>query len=165
MQITVNGRVHDLSVAPSSTLLELLRDQLALTGTKLVCDRGECGACTVLLDGTTVYSCLTLAAGCDGAAVTTVEGLAASGAQGAAQGTLAPLQKAFIAHDAAQCGFCTPGQLVAAHALLAQNSRPTDDQILEAMSGNLCRCGTYPKILTAIRAVANGKYAVDTSAS
>jgi xanthine dehydrogenase YagT iron-sulfur-binding subunit len=161
MQITVNGRLHDVNVAPSSTLLELLRDQLALTGTKLVCDRGECGACTVLLDGATVYSCLTLAAGCDGAAVTTVEGLAASGAQGA----LAPLQKAFIAHDAAQCGFCTPGQLVAAHALLAQTPSPTDDQILDAMSGNLCRCGTYPKILTAIRTVANGEFAVDTNAA
>ena len=159
MQITVNGRVHDLSVAPSSTLLELLRDQLALTGTKLVCDRGECGACTVLLDGATVYSCLTLAAGCDGATITTVEGLAAAGAQGA----LAPLQKAFVAHDAAQCGFCTPGQLIAAHALLAQTPSPTDDQILEAMSGNLCRCGTYPNILTAIRAVANGEYATDVS--
>ena len=159
MQITVNGRVHDLSVAPSSTLLELLRDQLALTGTKLVCDRGECGACTVLLDGATVYSCLTLAAGCDGATITTVEGLAAAGAQG----VLAPLQKAFVAHDAAQCGFCTPGQLIAAHALLVQTPSPTDDQILEAMSGNLCRCGTYPKILTAIRAVANGEYAADVS--
>jgi xanthine dehydrogenase YagT iron-sulfur-binding subunit len=164
MQITVNGRLHDLNVAPSSTLLELLRDQLALTGTKLVCDRGECGACTVLLDGATVYSCLTLAAGCDGAAVTTVEGLAATGAQGAQ----APLQKAFIAHDAAQCGFCTPGQLVAAHALLAQIPSPSDEQILDAMSGNLCRCGTYPKILTAIRAVANGEFATppaDTRAS
>ena len=158
MQITVNGRLHDLNVAPSSTLLELLRDQLALTGTKLVCDRGECGACTVVLDSATVYSCLTLAAGCDGSAVTTVEGLAATTPNGAAQGALAPLQKAFIAHDAAQCGFCTPGQLVAAHALLVQIPSPTNDQILEAMSGNLCRCGTYPKILTAIRAVANGEF-------
>ena len=154
MRITVNGRLHDLTAAPSSTLLELLRDHLALTGTKLVCDRGECGACTVLLDGETVYSCLTLAAACNGSSVTTVEGLAAPGAQGA----LAPLQKAFIAHDAAQCGFCTPGQLVAAHALLAHTPHPTDGEILDAMSGNLCRCGTYPKILTAIRAVANGEF-------
>ena len=161
MRITVNGHLHDLTVAPSSTLLELLRDQLTLTGTKLVCDRGECGACTVLVDGATVYSCLTLAAGCDGAAVATVEGLAAVGAQGA----LAPLQKAFIAHDAAQCGFCTPGQLIAAHALLVQNPTPTDDDILHAMSGNLCRCGTYPKIVTAIRAVANGEFSNPSTGS
>lgn len=165
MRITVNGRPHELGVAPASTLLELLRDQLALTGTKLVCDRGECGACTVVLNGAIVYSCLTLAAGCDDATVTTVEGLAAAGTQRADQGTLAPLQKAFIAYDAAQCGFCTPGQLIAAHALLAQTPSPSDDQILEAMSGNLCRCGTYPNIRTAIRAVASGEFAVDTSAS
>jgi aerobic-type carbon monoxide dehydrogenase small subunit (CoxS/CutS family) len=155
MQLTVNGRLHELNVAPSTTLLEVLRDPLSLTGTKLVCDRGECGACTVLLDGATVYACLTLAVACDGASITTVEGLAAAGAQGA----LAPLQRAFVAHDAAQCGFCTPGQLVAAHALLAQRPSPTDAEILEGMSGNLCRCGTYPKILTAIRAVANGEFA------
>ncbi len=162
MRITVNGRLHELNIAPSSTtLLELLRDGLALTGTKLVCDRGECGACTVLLDGAMAYSCLTLAAACDGSDVTTVEGLAETGAQGA----LAPLQRAFIAHDAAQCGFCTPGQLIAAHALLAQNPSPTDAQILEGMSGNLCRCGTYPKILSAIRAVANGEFPADTNAA
>lgn len=150
MHLTVNGRGHDLDPAPSLTLLELLRDRLALTGTKLVCDRGECGACTVQLDGDIVYSCLTLAAACDGATVLTVEGLAAENGR-----VLSPLQEAFIAHDAAQCGFCTPGQLVAAHTLLAHNPSPTDDEIRAAMSGNLCRCGTYPKILAAIRAVAN----------
>lgn len=156
MRLTVNGRDHEFQAPGEVTLLEILRDRLELTGTKLVCDRGECGACTVLLDGETVYACLTLAAACDGARVETVEGLAAPGAAGA----LASLQRAFIAHDAAQCGFCTPGQLVAAHALLERNPRPTDDEIREAMSGNLCRCGTYPKILSAIRAVAAGEYAM-----
>jgi xanthine dehydrogenase YagT iron-sulfur-binding subunit len=151
MRLTVNGRVHELDPAPALTLLELLRDRLALTGTKLVCDRGECGACTVQLDGEIVYSCLTLAAACDGARVTTVEGLAAGGADA----TLSQLQRAFIEKDAAQCGFCTPGQLVAAHTLLAHNPHPTDDEIRAGMSGNLCRCGTYPKILAAIRAVAD----------
>jgi xanthine dehydrogenase YagT iron-sulfur-binding subunit len=156
MRLTVNGRVHDLSPAPAVTLLELLRDRLSLTGTKLVCDRGECGACTVQLDGEIVYSCLTLAEACDGSTVLTVEGLAPGGRDA----TLAPLQRAFIAKDAAQCGFCTPGQLIAAHTLLSNNPAPTDDQIRSAMSGNLCRCGTYPKILAAIRAVADGEFAL-----
>ena len=152
MHLTVNGRAHDLDPTPAVTLLELLRDRLSLTGTKLVCDRGECGACTVQLDGEIVYSCLTLAAACEGASVLTVEGLASGGADS----SLSPLQQAFIAKDAAQCGFCTPGQLVAATALLAHNPHPTDDEIRAGMSGNLCRCGTYPKILAAIRAVADG---------
>jgi xanthine dehydrogenase YagT iron-sulfur-binding subunit len=156
MRLTVNGRVHTLDPAPALTLLELLRDRLSLTGTKLVCDRGECGACTVELDGEIVYSCLTLAEACDGADVVTVEGLASGGGEPA----LSPLQRAFIAKDAAQCGFCTPGQLVAAHYLLAHNAHPTDDEIRAAMNGNLCRCGTYPKILDAIRAVANGEFAM-----
>ena len=151
MRLVVNGRVHELDAAPTASLLELLRDRLALTGTKVACSRGECGVCTVLLDGEQVYACLTLAHACDGAAVTTVEGLASPG-------SLSPLQRAFIAHDAAQCGFCTPGQLIAAHALLAHLPHPADDEIREAMSGNLCRCGTYPRILSAIRAVAEGKF-------
>jgi xanthine dehydrogenase YagT iron-sulfur-binding subunit len=154
MRITVNGRVHDLDPVPAVTLLELLRDRLSLTGTKLVCDRGECGACTVQLDGEIVYSCLTLAEACDGTTVLTVEGLASRGANSA----LSPLQRAFIAKDAAQCGFCTPGQLVAATTLLAKTPHPTDDEIRAGMSGNLCRCGTYPKILEAIRAVASGEF-------
>jgi xanthine dehydrogenase YagT iron-sulfur-binding subunit len=160
MRLTVNGRVHDLDPAPALTLLELLRDRLSLTGTKLVCDRGECGACTVQLDGEIVYSCLTLAAACEGAEVLTVEGLATGGAEPA----LSSLQRAFIAKDAAQCGFCTPGQLVAANALLTRNTHPTDDEIRAGMSGNLCRCGTYPKILDAIRAVANGEFEVKPEA-
>ncbi|MGH7654752.1 MAG: (2Fe-2S)-binding protein [Gemmatimonadaceae bacterium] len=152
MHLTVNDRAHDLDPAPAVTLLELLRDRLSLSGTKLVCDRGECGACTVQLDGEIVYSCLTLAAACDGASVVTVEGLASRGADS----SLSALQQAFIAKDAAQCGFCTPGQLIAATTLLAHNPHPTDDEIRAGMSGNLCRCGTYPKILAAIRAVADG---------
>ena len=154
MLLTVNGRARQIDAAPNVTLLELLRDGLSLTGTKLVCDRGECGACTVQLDGEIVYSCLTLAAACEGANVLTVEGLAPGDAS-----ALAPLQRAFIAKDAAQCGFCTPGQLIAAHALLERTPNPTDDEIRAGMSGNLCRCGTYPKILAAIRAVADGEFA------
>jgi aerobic-type carbon monoxide dehydrogenase small subunit (CoxS/CutS family) len=154
MEITVNGTPHHLDVAGSETLLGVLRDRLSLTGTKLSCGRGECGACTVLLqrDGDarrTVYSCLTLAATCDGASVTTIEGLA--GLAGPANGALHPLQEAFVAHDAVQCGFCTPGQLIAAAALLAENPSPTERDISVAMSGNLCRCGTYPKIVRAIQ--------------
>jgi len=151
MRLTVNGRAHDLHPRDDESLLELLRDRLALTGTKLTCDRGECGACTVQLDGAVVYSCLTLAAACDGSAVRTVEGLAPPGA-------LSALQQAFIAHDAAQCGYCTPGQLVTAQALLDRTPHPTDDEIVAAMSGNLCRCGTYPKIVQAIRAAAEASH-------
>jgi xanthine dehydrogenase YagT iron-sulfur-binding subunit len=157
MRFTVNGRSHDINPPVTATLLEALREQISLTGTKLVCDRGECGACTVLLDGELVYSCLTLAVACEGTEVTTVEGLATPGHPP----VLSSLQRAFIAHDAAQCGFCTPGQLVAAHALLARNKHPSDDDIRASMSGNLCRCGTYPKIASAIRAVANGQFAPD----
>lgn len=159
MRLTVNGRVHDVAAPLPLSLLELLRERFALTGTKYVCGHGECGACTVQLDGELVYSCLTLAEACDGASVLTVEGLAAhGGSSGSGAPALAPLQRAFVAKDAAQCGYCTPGQLLAAHALLTRNPRPTDDEIRDAMSGNLCRCGTYPKILEAIRAVADGEF-------
>jgi aerobic-type carbon monoxide dehydrogenase small subunit (CoxS/CutS family) len=154
MRFSVNGRQHEINPPGTATLLEVLRDQLALTGTKLVCDRGECGACTVVLDGELAYSCLTLAAACEDAAITTVEGLA----ERTQPATLTALQRAFIAHDAAQCGFCTPGQLMAAHMLLSANPHPTDDEIRHGMSGNLCRCGTYPKIASAIRAVADGQF-------
>ncbi len=143
MQLTVNGEQHELSVAGHDTLLTALRGHLQLTGTKLGCARGECGACSVLIDGHLAYACLTLAAACGDRRITTVEGLAPPG-------TLHPLQRAFIDADALQCGFCTPGQLVAAAALLAEVPDPSEDDIVAAMSGNLCRCGTYPKIRRAV---------------
>lgn len=148
MQIIVNGTTHDLDVAGHETLLSVLRDRLSLTGTKLSCGRGECGACTVLVAPRgarrhTVYACLTLAAACESASVTTIEGLGG--------GKLHPLQQAFIAHDAVQCGFCTPGQILAAAELLAENASPSEPEIRAAMSGNLCRCGTYPNIVLAIQ--------------
>ena len=147
MHLTVNGQDVRVGPAGHETLLDLLRDTLGLTGSKRVCDRGECGACTVLLDGEPIYSCLTLANGCEGRSVTTIEGI---------DGVGQALQAAFVREDAAQCGFCTPGQLMAAAALLASDPSPSDDDIRAAMSGNLCRCGTYPKILRAIRSVADG---------
>lgn len=148
MRLTVNAEEHDLAVAGHDTLLTVLRDRLQLTGTKLGCGRGECGTCTVLVDGRLAYSCLTLAAGCDGQTITTVEGLGTPGA-------LHPLQQAFIELDALQCGFCTPGQLIAASALLAQRDTPTPEEIRSAMSGNLCRCGAYPKIVRAVESAAS----------
>lgn len=147
MRLTINGRARDIGFLPHETLLGVLRDRADLTGTKAVCERGECGACTVLVDGRLAYSCLTLAAACDGAEITTIEGIAAPG-------TTHPVQAAFAEFDAAQCGFCTPGQVIAAIRLLEANPNPSDDDIRSAMSGNLCRCGTYPKIMRAIRAVA-----------
>ena len=156
MRITVNGIAHEFDVAGHETLLGVLRERLSLTGTKLSCERGECGACTVLLaqDGIrrSAYSCITLAASCDGADVTTIEGLATDGA-------LSSIQQAFIRHDAVQCGFCTPGQLMAASLLLETNPAPAEQDIRVAMSGNLCRCGTYPKIVLAIQDVAAQKLA------
>jgi aerobic-type carbon monoxide dehydrogenase small subunit (CoxS/CutS family) len=149
MRLTVNGASYELAPEGHETLLTVLRDRLQLTGTKLVCGRGECGACTVLVEDEqggarrSVYACLTLASGCDGYSVTTVEGLAPPG-------ELHPLQQAFIEHDALQCGFCTPGQLLAATALLARNSDPSEDEVRRGMSGNLCRCGTYPRIVQAV---------------
>jgi aerobic-type carbon monoxide dehydrogenase small subunit (CoxS/CutS family) len=150
VHLIVNGRPVSADVAGSATLLDLLRDSLALTGTKRACDRGECGACTVLVDGKATYSCLALAHGCEGQDVRTIEGLGAPGAPGAPHA----LQDAFVAEDAAQCGFCTPGQLMAAAALLSTNHDPTDAEVVAAMSGNLCRCGTYPKIVRAVRRAA-----------
>jgi xanthine dehydrogenase YagT iron-sulfur-binding subunit len=147
MRLRVNGEEHELALQGHETLLSVLRDHLELTGTKLGCARGECGACTVLVDGRLAYSCLTLAAGCQGQTVTTVEGLGSPT-------TLHPLQRAFIELDALQCGFCTPGQLMAAAALIARSNDPSADEVRRAMSGNLCRCGTYPKIVRAIEAAA-----------
>jgi len=144
MTVTVNGRRHALTLDPRSTLLDVLREHLDLTGTKKGCDHGQCGACTVLLDGRRVVSCLMLAVMNDGASVTTIEGLAKDGA-------LHPLQQAFIDHDAFQCGYCTPGQICSAAGLIAEGKAKTADEIREAMSGNICRCGAYPNILAAIQ--------------
>jgi xanthine dehydrogenase YagT iron-sulfur-binding subunit len=146
----VNGVERELAVAPWTTLLDALRLYLDLTGTKKGCDHGQCGACTVLVDGRRIYSCLTLAVMKDGAQVTTIEGLA----QGS---TLHPLQQAFIEHDAFQCGYCTPGQICAAAGLIAEGRARTADEIRELMSGNICRCGAYPKIVAAIEEVMFGK--------
>ncbi len=150
MHITVNGTRHHVDISGHETLLEILRDILGLTGAKLSCGRGECGACTVLLGeagkARPAYSCITLAAGCGDAHITTIEGLGADG--------LHPLQEAFIAQDAVQCGYCTPGQILAAAALLAENPAPDEPAIRKALSGNLCRCGTYPRVVLAVQQAA-----------
>jgi xanthine dehydrogenase YagT iron-sulfur-binding subunit len=142
--LTVNNVKTQLDVAPWTTLLDALRDHLNLTGTKKGCDHGQCGACTVLVDGRRVNSCLTLAVMKDGAEITTIEGLAAKGA-------LHPLQQAFIDHDAFQCGYCTPGQICSAIGLIAEDKAKSPDEIRELMSGNICRCGAYPNIVAAIQ--------------
>jgi xanthine dehydrogenase YagT iron-sulfur-binding subunit len=162
MRLTINGRSRELAPGPFESLAATLRERLQLTGTKVGCDRGECGACTVLVDGAPIYACLALTAALDGATVQTVEGLAPPGA-------LHPLQDAFIRHDATQCGYCTPGQLMSAAALLASDPAPSDAAIVRAMSGNLCRCGTYARIVAAVReaaaAVGDRRSAIGTAAS
>jgi xanthine dehydrogenase YagT iron-sulfur-binding subunit len=144
--LKVNGVDKRLEVAPWTTLLDLLREYLDLTGTKKGCDHGQCGACTVLVDGRRVNSCLTLAIMKDGAEVVTIEGLAEGDA-------LHPLQQAFIEHDAFQCGYCTPGQICSAVGLMNEGRAKTADEIRELMSGNICRCGAYPNILAAVQEV------------
>ncbi len=146
--LVLNGQVAQLTLEARVTLLDALRDHLGLTGTKKGCDHGQCGACTVLLAGRRIKSCMTLAVMHDGAAITTVEGLA----QG---GVLSRLQQAFIDRDAFQCGFCTSGQLMSAAGLLNEVAAPTAEQVRELMSGNLCRCGAYPQIVAAILSAAN----------
>lgn len=148
ISLKINGQAYSANVQSRRTLLDLLRDQLYLTGTKKVCDMGHCGACTVYKEGVPVLACITLAVACDGAQVSTVEGLES------ADGTLSALQQAFIECDALQCGFCTPGQLMSATALLRENADPTDEQIREGMSGNLCRCGAYEGIFQAVKRAA-----------
>ncbi len=150
--LTVNGTVRRIALDdPRVTLLDLLRERLDLTGTKKGCDRGQCGACTVLVDGRRVNSCLALAVSHDGAAVLTIEGVATGDA-------LHPVQAAFIAHDAFQCGFCTPGQIMSAIGLMAEDQAGVDpERVREGMSGNLCRCGAYAGITEAVLDVARGK--------
>jgi carbon-monoxide dehydrogenase small subunit len=149
IELTVNGRRRALTVAANHTLLDVLRDDLELTGTKECCLVGECGACTVSLDGRIVDSCLVLAVEADRAQVTTVEGFAVDG-------HVSPLQQAFLDKGAVQCGFCIPGQLVSARALLAENPHPTVQEIQEGLAGNLCRCGCYQQITEAVLATAEG---------
>jgi xanthine dehydrogenase YagT iron-sulfur-binding subunit len=142
--LSVNGVPRQITVPAWTTLLEALREHLDLTGTKKGCDQGQCGACTVLVDGRRVLSCLTLAVMNNGTSITTIEGLAKDGA-------LHPLQQAFIDHDAFQCGYCTPGQICSAAGLIAEGRAKTADEIRELMSGNICRCGAYPNIVAAIQ--------------
>jgi xanthine dehydrogenase YagT iron-sulfur-binding subunit len=143
----VNGQRAAVHVPPHRTLLDTLREELGLMGAKKVCDEGTCGACTVIVDGRAVYSCMTLAVATEGRSVETVEGLARDG-------ELHPVQAAFIAHDAFQCGFCTPGQIMSVVALLRENGAPTADDVMRAVAGNLCRCGAYPNIVAAALAAA-----------
>ncbi|MBY0257483.1 (2Fe-2S)-binding protein [Methylobacterium sp.] len=150
--LTINGESRSLQVAPWTTLLDLLREDLDLTGTKKGCDHGQCGACTVLVNGTRINSCLTLAVMKDGASITTVEGLAGTEGLAGAEG-LHPLQAAFVEHDAFQCGYCTPGQLCSAVGMLSEGHAHSRDEIREAMSGNICRCGAYTNIVDAIEDV------------
>ncbi len=154
--LTVNGQRHALTIEPRETLAEVLRDRLGLTGTKISCDAQVCGACTVLVDGLAVSACTYLAADADGRSVTTVEGLAVDG-------QLSPLQAAFIAYAAFQCGFCTPGMLMAATALLAENPAPSREEVIRALDGNLCRCTGYAPIVDAILAVASNGAASEAS--
>ena len=148
IMLKLNGVARQLDVAPWTTLLDALREALDLTGTKKGCDHGQCGACTVLVDGHRILSCLTLAVMKGGAEVTTIEGLAQDG-------TLHALQQAFVDHDAFQCGYCTPGQICSALGLIHEGRARTADDIRELMSGNLCRCGAYPNILAAIESAMN----------
>ena len=142
--ITVNGSLHELEIEPWTSLLDLLRERLQLTGSKKGCDHGQCGACTVLVDGVRVNSCLCLAVMHDGADVTTIEGLGS-------ETNLSPMQQSFVDHDAYQCGYCTPGQICSAVGMLHEGHAKTEDDIREQLSGNVCRCGAYPNIVAAVK--------------
>jgi len=147
--LTVNGEVHEVELEPRVSLLDALREHLGLTGSKKGCDQGTCGACTVWVDGRRVLACLTLAVACEARAVTTIEGLSSGG-------DLHPMQAAFVERDAFQCGYCTPGQIMSAVALLEEGHAGDDAEIAEWMSGNICRCAAYPNIRAAIRDVRDG---------
>lgn len=147
IELKVNGEIYAVSVKPNETLLDVLRDKIGLTGTKKGCDTGQCGACTILLDGKPVPSCLMLAVDVKNSEILSIEGLADNG-------SLHPLQEAFVNEGAVQCGYCTPGMILSAKALLDQNPKPTEQEIKEAISGNLCRCTGYVKIIQAISAAA-----------
>ena len=149
VQLNVNGQPHTVTVASHRSLLDVLREDLNLTGAKRGCDRGECGSCTVLLDGKPIYACITLVGQVRGRSVLTVEGLASDG-------RLDPIQQAFLDEDGGQCGYCTPGFLMSARALLNANPHPSDGEIREALSGNLCRCNAYGRILQSVRTGAQG---------
>jgi len=146
--LNVNGRNYDISIEPEMTLVEVLRDKLDLTGTKISCGEGECGACTVLMDGKPCLSCCTLAIQAQGKSIVTIEGLAE-------KGQLHPLQKSFIDHGAIQCGYCTPGMILTSKALLDENPNPTPEDVKTALAGNLCRCTGYVKIVDAVMAAAD----------
>jgi carbon-monoxide dehydrogenase small subunit len=148
--LQINGEGYELSITPKKTLLEVLREDIGLTGTKEVCDLGSCGACTVLLDGKPILSCLTLAVACKGKEITTIEGLRKGE-------TLHPLQSSFIQRGAIQCGMCTPGMILSAKALLDEKPHPTEIEVRKAIAGNLCRCTGYVKIIEAILAVSRGE--------
>jgi len=147
--VTINGEIEEVSVPGNMTLMKMLREKLALTGTKNGCSAGECGACTVLLEGEPVNSCMVLAVECDGASILTVEGLSGDN-------QLNPIQEAIINEGGVQCGFCTPGILISARALLDRNPDPTEDEIIEAIVGNLCRCTGYVRIIESIKKAAKG---------
>lgn len=149
IELDVNGEIYSVSVEPHWTLLDVLRREVGLTGTKKGCDTGDCGACTVIIDGKAVNSCLVLAVAVEGKSITTIEGLAQDG-------QLHPLQEAFIEYGAVQCGYCTPGMILSAKAFLDKNSTPTEEQVRRGIAGNLCRCTGYAKIVQAIMAVVGG---------
>ena len=147
--LSVNGKREEVRVSPTETLADALREKLGLTGTKIMCNEGECGSCTVLIDGKAVLSCLTLAVECVGKSILTIEGLVDP-----ATGKLHPVQQAFVEHSGMQCGVCTPGMILTAKALLDKNPDPTEDEVREALAGNLCRCGNYNRIAESVLAAA-----------
>ena len=156
LHLKVNGEEYQVEVEPQEILLDVIRDKLNLTGTKRGCDTGDCGACTIIMDGKAVNSCLVLALEANGKEIVTIEGLAK-------KGQLHPLQEAFVQHGAVQCGYCTPGMIMSAKALLDENRNPTEEEIRKAIAGNLCRCTGYAKIVQAIRALANNRPSAETS--